>query len=207
MRHRQLRSVLLAAMVSVAAPARAAVPSPSASTVDPCVRVCPSGDMTFHILVRDFAGTRIAGALVEIDFCQCPGVVFCPLTGSESYTIVAGCSVRMVSDANGLADFPIRAGGTCNGGQITVRADGVVLALRYAVSSPDQNGDATVSAADQGILATKLGGAYDPTGDLNCSAALEAGDPAILSAHLGHSCALAVPVRPGTWGRIKTLYR
>ena len=198
----------LAALAWIAIPnVRANVPSPAHSTVDPCLRVCPAGDMTFHVLVRDFSANPVAGSTVVIDLCSCPGVILCPPTGSEPYTLSGGCTVLMPTNGAGVADLPIRAGGTCRGSAVRVFADGILLTTLTAVSSPDQNGDATVSAVDQGILAARLGGPYDPTGDFNCSGALEAGDQAILAGHLGHSCAAVVPVLPGSWGRIKTIYR
>ncbi len=115
----------------------------------------------------------------------------------------------MEANALGVADFPLRAGGTCSGGSIKVHAGGAPLATRTAVASPDQNGDAVVNATDNAILGVKLAGPYDPTADFNCSGALEAGDQAILTVHGGggHGCSVVVPVWPGTWGRLKILYR
>ena len=75
---------------------------------------------------------------------------------------------------------------------------GVLLRTLTAVSSPDQSGDLTVNAVDAGILSGKLPG--DPTGDLNCSGAVEPGDSAVLNQHGGHSCQAVVPVRPKSWG-------
>jgi hypothetical protein len=133
-------------------------------------------------------------------------VILCPPGPNDGYQISGGCNVVKVSDGAGLADFQIRAGGTSSG-LVTVFADGVLLRQFHAVSSPDQNGDASVTAADQAILAAKMGGPYDKTGDFNCSDGLDPGDQSILDSHLGHSCAAVVPTRPGTWGRIKTIYR
>ncbi|MBI1797847.1 MAG: hypothetical protein HYR74_12450 [Candidatus Eisenbacteria bacterium] len=187
--------------------ARAGVPSVANSTVDPCLRVCPAGDMTFHVVVRDGTFNPVPGSSVAIDLCACPGVVLCPLNGSENYIVSSGCMVVQITNAAGVADYQIRAGGTCSGGPIPVYADGQLLATRTAVSSPDQNGDVIVNATDQAILAGKMSGPYDPTGDFNCSGSVEPGDANILASHLGHSCAVAVPTRPATWGRIKTIYR
>jgi hypothetical protein len=148
----------------------------------------------------------VGGSFVVIDFSNCLGLTLCPPRVSDPYTIVPPSSIQMVTNAAGIADFPIRAGGVCVG-TVNIIADGVLLAARGAVSSPDQNGDAVVNATDQALLALKLGGPYDPTADLNCNAALDAGDSGILNAHLGHSCEGVVPVQPRSWGTIKILYR
>lgn len=206
MRHsRTLFIVVLAALALAAPAAHAGIPSAANSIVDPCLRVCPAGDMNFHVQVKDIGGNVVIASSVVIDVCGCPGVVLCPLNGGESYSIVAGCNVVMTTNAAGIADFQIRAGGTCTG-TVNVYADGVLLRTINAISSPDQDGDLMVAPADQAILAAKFPGP-DPTGDFNCSAGMDPGDQAIQAAHLGHSCAVVVPNRPSTWGRVKTIYR
>jgi hypothetical protein len=204
---RPVLTLLLAALgVVCAAAAQAAVPSAANSLVDPsCLRVCPAGDMNLHVVVRDLANNPVSASTVVVDFSNCSGVLFCTPLPGDPYTLVPPAQIRMVSDAAGIADIPIRAGGVCVG-TINIFADGVLLASRAAVSSPDQNGDLTVNAVDSGILAGKLGGS-DPTGDFNCSASVESGDTGILLAHLGHSCNAVVPVKPSTWGTIKVIYR
>jgi hypothetical protein len=187
-------------------PAFAGVPSSANSYVDPCLRICPAGDMNFHVVVRDVSSNPVANSSVAIQLCVCHAIVLCPLNGNENYSI-NGCDIVAITNAAGIADIQLRAGGTCSGGPINVYADGVLLATLSAVSSPDQNGDDAVTAADQAILAGKMGGPYDPTGDFNCSAGLDPGDQLILDSHLGHSCAAVVPTRPSSWGRVKTIYR
>lgn len=201
-------TVMLAAF-GLAAPtlhAWAAVPSPANSTVDPCLRVCPAGDMNFHVVVRDLASNPVGNSTVTVDLSACPSVVLCPPLGSEPYTIAPGPVIVTTTNALGIAGVPLRAGGTC-GGPVNVHADGVLLATLTAVPSPDQNGDAVVNATDQGILAVKLGGLYDPTADINCNTTMGPDDSAALDHHLGHSCGAVVPVQPRSWGRIKIRYR
>ena len=203
---RPVFTLLLAALALCSSAAtQAGVPNPAQCTIDPCVRVCPGGDMTFHVVVRDMFFNPVVGSSVAVDFSNCPGVVFCPTLPGDPYTFIPPALVLMVSNAAGVADFPIRAGGVCQGA-INVYADGINLALRNAASSPDQNGDLTVNAVDNGILAGKLGSA-NPTGDFNCSGLVEAGDTGIEIAHTGHSCQAVVPVNPKTWGTLKVLYR
>ncbi|HKQ56749.1 MAG TPA: hypothetical protein VJY35_02670 [Candidatus Eisenbacteria bacterium] len=196
----------LAALLLTTSVASAAVPSPQNSTVESCLRVCPAGDIHIRIIVRDLANNPVAGSSVLLDFCSCPFIALCPLQGGEPYQIVTSCQVSMLTDAAGVAEFPLRAGGVCIG-SVVVYADGVNLAQRGFVASPDQNGNMTVNASDQALLGLKIGGPYDPTGDLNCSGALEAGDQGVLAGHLGHSCAVVVPTLPKSWGTVKTIYR
>ena len=203
------RTLSVLAVVSLAmlgSSVASAIPSPANSTVDECIRVCPAGDINFHVVVRDPANNPVAGSTVVVDFVNCFGLVICPQLGSEPYTFVAPASILMTTNAAGVVDIPLRAGGVCVAA-VNIFADGVLLAQRGAVSSPDQNGDAVVNATDQAIMAVKLGGPYDPTADLNCSGALEIGDPNVLNAHLAHSCGAVVPTVPRSWGTVKIMYR
>ncbi len=206
---RRLIFALTIAALGVAmtsAPTLAGIPSPATSTVDPCVHICPAGDMNFHVVVRDALSNPVPGSMVVVDFSPCPGVVLCPLIGSDPYTVSPPLMVIMIADAAGIADIPIRAGGTC-GGPINIFADAILLASIAAITSPDQNGDAIVDVTDQGILAVKLGGPYDPTADINCNTTMGSDDATALNRHLGHSCSAVVPVWPRSWGSIKTIYR
>src|SRR5262245_24868996 len=117
----------LAALAALAAPAWSGVPSPAMSVADPCLRICPSGDMTYHVAVRDAAGLAVPGATVTIDLCGCTGIVYCPLRPAEPYNLFSGCVAAMLTNGAGIADFNIRAGGVCRDVPITVRADGVTL--------------------------------------------------------------------------------
>lgn len=195
-------------IVALALPAMAAaaVPSPSNSTLDPCLLVCPSGDMTYHVLVRDFAANPVAGSSVVIDLCPATTVHLCPPTPNDGYVIAGGCQVVKTTDAQGVASFQIRAGGVWSGAPVNVYADGVLMRSLSAVSSPDQDGNLIVNAVDQGILAGKMGGA-DPTGDLNCSNDNDTNDAELFLRHLGHACVNVVPNISRTWGVIKLIYR
>src|ERR1700751_4637839 len=68
-----LRSTLLAAaaLVLSTSPARSAVPSPANSSHDPCFVVCPLGDITYHVTVRDIANNPVGGSTVVLAFSQC----------------------------------------------------------------------------------------------------------------------------------------
>lgn len=200
-------AVLAAALgVLLTTTAHAGPPSPSNSFVDPCIRVCPGGDMNFHVVVRDLNNNPVGGSLVVVDFGSCQ-IVLCPPLPTDPYSIVPPNSILMATNPLGIADIPIRAGGVCAPESILVFADGVLLAIRTSVASPDQDGNLTVNAVDNGILTAKLLGPYDPTADLNCSGALEPGDPGVFGFHVGHNCQAVVPVIPRSWGTVKVIYR
>jgi hypothetical protein len=206
------RTVAIATIVALgfsSVAAAAAAPSAATSTVDPCLRVCPGGDLTFHVLVRDENGHPIPGSFVDIGLCACPGVTLCPYAGTERYAVFGGCHAVQFTGPDGLADFQLRAGGVCSGVTIPVHADGVLLSSLTSVASSDQNGDQIANATDRIILLSKLAGPYDPTCDFNCSAGFDPGDRAIFEAHIDtvHWCFVIVPTLESSWGRLKTLYR
>jgi len=200
-------SILLVAALTCSAIANVqAQPSlPVNSYVDPCLSVCPAGDIIFHVDMRDADNNPIFNSTVILDFGGCPDLVLCPLTGSEPYE-VTGRLITQVA-ASGAAEFPIHAGGVCGGGpEVSIFGNGFFMGGR-AVSSPDQNGDGVVDTVDGAILTAKLAGPYDRTADLNCSGSLERGDESTFANHLGHSWPTVVPTRITSWARIKMLYR
>ena len=180
------------------------IPDPANSTVPTYLQMCPAGDLTQSIIVREINHIPVPNVLVELDFCACPGIRLCPAAAGDAYTIVSGCKVQAVTNLFGTVSFAVRGGGVCSG-TVPVRANGVLLANVPWSVSPDQDGSEVVDAADAGILASKLGGA-DLTGDLDGSGAVDAADAAILAAHAGHDCA-TTPTRESSWGRLKVTYR
>ena len=186
-------------LVSTAVSTAHAVPSPANSTVDPCLIICPRGDFTFHVVVRDGTNTPVGGSAVVIDFCPFASLHLCfPLTG---------CTIQGITNASGSVSFAIEGGGvTPPAGQVTVRADGVQLASR-PVASPDQDGSLIVDGTDFSIANGKLGNA-DPTADLDCDqGGVDAADLTALQAHFGHTCGGPTSNGTRTWGRVKTIYR
>lgn len=203
-----LRWIFVLVALALAVIARADVPSPGQSTVDPCLVLCPAGDLGFHVTVRGTIGNPYPFAYVVLAIGACPGFALCALTGNEPYSYQSDAEyqyVGMFADAQGQVTLPVRAGGGCPPGTVRVYADGVLLETR-AVASPDQNGDSVVQAQDVSLLQSKLGSA-DPTGDLDCNGTVDGADLALLQSHAGHACAAPTGTAPGTWGRIKTLYR
>jgi len=190
-----LPSVLLG-LLAWNQPASAGVPSPPQSFVDPCLIVCPNGDFSFHVVVRDVASIPVPNSVVVINFCPCVGPSFNLCPGIS-------CQVSALTDASGAAVFQIKAGGTCLE-PVTISADGVILAQRM-IASPDQNGDLVVDAADAAILGGKIGGS-DPSGDLDCDGSVTPNDMSVRALHSQHSCQV-VPTDAQSWGRMKSIYR
>lgn len=190
--------VLSALLLSCAAVASAQVPSPTQSTVDPCLIICPRGDFAFHVTVRDIAGAPISGSSVSVDFCPVsPTIHLCPP--------LVVCTLQGVTGPSGQVAFAI-AGGGVTSTNVSVTADGVVLA-QLPVASPDQNGDLVVSATDVGIASGWIG-MVNRTVDLDCDqGTVDAQDVAVVQAHLGHACDSPTSTDRSSWGQLKTMYR
>jgi hypothetical protein len=188
---------------AAARPAQAGFPFTAESYADPCIVVCPAGDGIFTVAAKR-NGTW-SGDPVWIDFCDCAGVHFAPLDGTEGY-VISDCTVAGTPQPDGLMKFPFKAGGVCSNANIVISIFIPDNFVRTSVASPDQNGDFVVSATDLTIAQPKLG-TGDPTGDLNCDGLVTQADLDILQAHLGHRWDGATPAHAPTWGRLKIIYR
>ena len=207
--------ILLPALTAFAtfagAPAIASPPSATFSTFDPCLVVCPAGDIVFHTVIRDVGGNPIPNSLVVLDFSRCPMFVHCPGIPAPLIVNDAAHTIARFSDGAGAADFAIPMGGICPGSLVFVTASvsggggGVLLAMR-SLASPDRDSNLSVDAADQAAVQA-LVGTTDATADFNCDGAVPAADVAIVSQHLNHLCAGPTPSRPRSWGKIKLIYR
>lgn len=197
---------LLSCVAVFAPPARAGVPSAANSYVEPCMVMCPNGDIPFTVIVRDLANNPINGASVVLDFSNCPAAFICPAVPGDPYNVnPASRTIRMFTGADGRVTFPARVGGTCN--DVKIFANGVLIAGR-TLASPDQDGSGIVDPGIDGALfAAKLGG-FDATADYNCNFGVDAGDQVIQTAHRNHVCTgIVVPTRTSTWGAVKLHYR
>jgi hypothetical protein len=195
----------LALIIALAPTAHAALPSAANSVVDPCLNVCPLGDIAFHVTVRDLASNPVPNSNVWIDVCQVPSVHMCLQNGCN--VLVSG-----LTDASGSVLMHPTAGGVTPSpfGQLArIYADGVLLATRV-VGSPDQDGDKVVTAADL-ALGTAALGSVNPTMDFDCDFATTGvvtnADLAIQASHLGHNCDGPTGAHAKTWGGVKILYR
>jgi hypothetical protein len=209
-RHRALVPFVLLLLVALGAPAFAGIPDPAHCTVPPCLVLCPAGDDTFTVVVRDIAGSPLSGVTVRLEFANCtssPWMAVC------SWDCCPGLiiddmheEVRTTSDANGVAKFGAKMTGSCEGSMVAVTAGSVHLADVH-LASADQNGDLVVGADDaqhvHGLIGTS-----DPGADFDCDGLVTQADyDWLANNHGGHSCTGVVPVRPPTWGSIKVLYR
>ena len=203
------RTLVLLGLLSpvLASHAGAAVPSPATSTVQACMVLCPMGDISFSVTVRDFANNPVAGSTVVLDFGTCVGAYLCPFSTNDPYILdLPTRTLRMTSGANGTVTFPARVGGGCGAERVRIYADGVLLASRI-LASPDQNGDGVVTTPDGVILMAKIGGG-DLSGDLDCSGTVTDDDVLVQGQHGSHSCyGIVNPVQPRTWGALKLHYR
>ena len=205
MRSRSFLVAALAASVAFPAVAWAGPTFPWWSTIDPRMVLCPAGDVGFHVIPRRLA-IPVAGAIVNVDFCGASGWAFdAARQPPEIFFGSSACSPFVITDASGLATFALKAGGTTADSTVALYVDGVPFGRRF-LSSPDQNGDLVVNAADEAILVSKLGTA-DLSADFDADGAVTEADRAFLRSHLGHAAELPTAAAPETWGRLKIRYR
>ena len=214
MRHlpplRLLLPAAIAFATSASAPAISAVPSPVTSSLDRCFVVCPAGDITFHVVVRDPASNAVANSTVVLDFSGCPTFVHCSGLPSGIVDDVHR-TITGTTDVNGVVNFSIPMGGICPMAVepaafgVEVVADGVLLGSRN-MASPDRDGNLFPDALDLAAIQA-LVGTNDPTADFDCDGMVTAADVAIFEQHLHHACPLVVPARSRSWGEIKLIYR
>jgi hypothetical protein len=186
-------------------PASAGVPDPAQSSYSACLVTCPQGDIPFHVVVRDVAAVPVVGALVTLSTCVAAEVRYCPLNGTENYTLPGGCVVTGVTDASGALTIGIKSGGI-GLGPIQLHADGVLLNSYAGVASTDLNGDSVVDVNDFNILSANVG-SFDPRYDLDCAPPSNNQDQDFLQRHAGHMCEGVVPAQRRTLGGIKSIYR
>jgi hypothetical protein len=198
------------ALLAAAAPARAGVPDPRFSTVPPCIGVCPQGDESYSVVVRDVNNAPVAHVPVRLDLsgCASASVVLCGSCADSSGFNGAGSYFERLTDANGVATFQMCAEIACLGGArqwIHVSAAGILLANIGAVT-PDVDLSLVVDAQDVALVTAAEGGTLF-LGDEDCNNVIDAADVDFVKAHLGHLCPDNVPVLPSTWGKLKAGYR
>jgi hypothetical protein len=178
------------------------VPSPGNSSHDQCFVVCPLGDITYHVTVRDVANIPVAGSNVTLDFSHC-AFVHCPVQPGSIIVNDAAKTMSSIANGSGVASFPLAMGGCCD--SVVISADGVPLA-KVSMASTDPNADLVVNGADL-IVMNSLVGTANTCADLDCSGSVNLADVAIEYTHIGHSCTGVVPTQLHTWGTLKTIYR
>lgn len=159
-----MRQLLLAlAMSACLAPAAAAaVPSPSQSTTSPLLTlgasdgVAPDPTLGFVVFVRDLANNPIVGAMVVVDFANCPDVELGTLTGPNTIVDCVGRTARTFTGTGGRAELRLTGAiGTRSPASIGARArvygDGVLLTT-VPVAVLDQDGAEGVDAKDVALF-------------------------------------------------------
>lgn len=132
------------AVLLLASPAFALVPSPTRSSVDPVVVAIATLFLPFHVVVRDAAGTPIPGSNVSLHFA--PPVH--PYNAQNPPFVVTCPNVSVNTDATGSAVFSgIRFGGFTTTATVGVFADGIFL-RSVTPRSPDFNDDGDVDLVD-----------------------------------------------------------
>ncbi|MEQ1832257.1 MAG: hypothetical protein ABL977_04315 [Candidatus Eisenbacteria bacterium] len=203
-------AVAVLALLALATPANGAVPSAANSTVPDCLALCPFGDLSFVVTVRDLAANPITGSTVVLDFSNCPLANLCVSVQPPGLIVNPGArTIRGFTDATGSITFPAHVGGTGPAGSVRLFADGVLF-RSYALASPDQDGDGvvtTVIGLDGPLFNGRLGGT-DPAADFDCSGHVDAADETIFFEHQSQACGGFVdPARRSTWGAVKLHYR
>src|SRR5262249_38814276 len=102
--------------------------------------------------------------------------------------------------------FSLHAGGGSPCSRMLVLAQGLVIAERVGLASPDQNGDLLVDQADIDLMKAKLG-SKDVTADLDGDGRVTPTDLLLARLHLGQRAEPATAAAPATtWGEIKGGY-
>jgi len=196
---------LVVAGLALAGGAWAGPPFPWWSTIDPRLVLCPAGDVAFHVIPRRIS-TPVAGAQLSVDFCQATGWAFDPAGQSASIHFFGpACTPSVFADATGLATVALEAGGGTADSTVYLYVDGVPFGRRF-LTSPDQNGDLLVNAADEAILLAKLG-SNDLSADFDADGVVTEADHQFQRAHLGHSAEQPTATSARSWGRLKIAYR
>jgi hypothetical protein len=205
LRSRRVLLAVLVAMLAMPAMARAGPAFPWWSTVDPRLVLCPAGDVAFHVIPRRIT-TPVPGAVLNVVFCDASGWAFdAARQPPEILFPGAACEPIVLADAAGLATFALKAGGTTTDSTVALYVDGISFGHRF-LTSPDQNGDLVVNAADEAILVSKIG-SPDLSADFDADGTVTEADRAFLRSHLGHAAELPTAAAAGTWGRLKIRYR
>jgi hypothetical protein len=201
----------LFALAALAVPSSASltIPDPARSIVPPSLRGCPAGDLDYKLIVRSHDGSVLPGVLVLLDLSGCAGIHGCPGGLAPGVTFPTATTIQLTTNTLGEASLSLTGTGLCAGSILvyagfTLLTDGVNH-MPVAVSNVDQSGDFVVGPEDVALLAAKS--PTDPTADFNYDGVHDAVDAQILLQHLGHQCAVAVPVSRSSWGALKLHYR
>jgi len=201
-------SAALALLLGAASAARAGIVSPGQCTVPVVFVGSPDGSLVASVIARDIANNPVRGASISLDFSGCAAFRPCPTVCTDCVVNAVTKFVSKPTDANGVAAFDLRLGGSScpNPPVVHVFADGFMLGGTPAFASLDQDGDLSVTAADAASVHALIG-TGDRRADFDGNGIVTAADEAIVTAHLGATCDPTTPSSHPTWGALKTIYR
>ena len=154
-------------------------------TTGTCMVICPLGDITHVVFVKDSCGNPICDAsAVWFDFSGCPAI---PCPNDTSWPLVFADSY---DPATGAHFFNVAAGAPdCITCQVPLFVNGVNC-LMVEAQFLDINGDLCVYQDD--ILAP-------PCSDYNCDGAIDGNDAAFHSLHIDHCCFVPGEIHGTKW--------
>lgn len=179
---------------------RAEDPTPASCRVSPIV-ACPGGDLLITVTVRK--GREPFPATVTLDLGSCSGLKLAEKLTDDPQITVDGFRLAKTATSEGRAQFGIHAGGASACSRLLVLAQGLVIAERTGLASPDQNGDLLVDQTDVDLMKAKVG-SKDVTADLDGDGRVTSTDVLLARLHLGHRAEATKPTRATTWGEIKS---
>jgi hypothetical protein len=151
------------------------------SSADPCIKICPSGEIPFNVYLKDNSDNPVVGySNVWLDFSGCSGITRC--TTQTQWPIVYP---QAPSDGSGKVTFYISAGGCDQGCLIPVKANCGTIA-NVPVRSLDNSGNLFVSYSD-------FDSSYGLCRDYNCDDTVDYKDLAFFNEHKRHSCTTGPP--------------
>lgn len=150
--------------------------SPATSNVPSLFPVCPRGDVSVSIVVRDPAGNPCPGSTITLD------VLGGPLCGSP-------LSITATTNNAGVATFSPRLGGHASTPVVATFTDasGVVIGFSTLVNSPDIDSNCVVNLADVSLLSQTFStGIGIARVDYNFDGIVNLQDVTFFAQHYGH---------------------
>ncbi|MCP4293180.1 MAG: hypothetical protein GY780_15255 [bacterium] len=155
--------------------AKAQCGSPANSSIPNWIVVCPLGDVTTTVVIRDANNVPCPGQTITMSLngnCLCN----------------APTNVTATTNNAGVATFAPVSGGCCNGPNLVtyIDASGVVLGVSNWVISPDMDASCLVSLGDVALFSGAFYGAYSRCADFSGDGVISLTDVAFLAQHYGH---------------------
>src|SRR6516225_7546743 len=101
MRRHFLLPPLVSLILAVPTLAAGGVPNAITSILDPCLVLCPAGDLQFHVVVRDINFTPVPNSFVVLDFSACPAFAHCASMPPPLIVNDAARTIGSFTDAGG----------------------------------------------------------------------------------------------------------